>query len=132
MGDVIKVFPTRSYTGESARSLRLYFDTGSPYTFIKESAVRGFRGVLRLPRPREFGGLGNDVFRAAKLMNLEVKLMGFWCPHYAYVVDDSVLTKAEDLLVGHDFMQKFSVNIASKQKDVILDRIALQRAQIVR
>jgi hypothetical protein len=131
-GDVIKVSPARSYSDERARRLRLYFDSGSLYTFIKESATRGFRDILKLSMPRKFEGRGNGAFHAAKVMNLEVKLLGFWCPHYAHVVDDGVLTQAKDMLIGHDFMQKFSVTIASWQRDVILDRLALQRAQSIR
>ncbi len=35
MGDVIKTLAIRSYKGERAAKLSLYFDSGSPLTFIK-------------------------------------------------------------------------------------------------
>lgn len=132
MGDVIKTFPVRSCEGEKPRRLRLYFDTGSPYTFIKESACRGFVNILRLAKPVRFGGLGNGKFQASEFLHFEVRLLGIWCRHAAYVVPDEVLDERYDLLVGHDFMQKFDVNIASKKRDVILDRGALKMAQTVR
>lgn len=50
----------------------------------------------------------------------------------AYVVEDAILTEDEDMLVGHDFTQKFDVSLASKKRDVILNKVSLQRAQIVR
>ena len=132
MGDVIKGFPVRSYQGEKPRRLRLYFDTGSPYTFIKRSACRGLRAVYDLPKPMAFGGLGNGRFLAPQGAFLEVRLLGVWCRHAAYVVPDDVLEQRYDLLVGHDFMQKFAVNIASRKRDVLLDRGALRMAQTVR
>ncbi len=132
MGDVIRAFPVRTFDGEKPRRLRLYFDTGSPYTFIKQSACRGFRAVYALPKPKSFGGLGDGKFFAPQGAFLEVRLLGIWCSHAAYVVPDEVLEERYDLLVGHDFMQKFDVNIASQKRDVILDRGALKMAQTVR
>jgi hypothetical protein len=132
MGDVICAFPVRSGRGEKPRRLRLYFDSGSPYTFIKRSACRGFANVFRLARHEDFGGLGNGRFSARAFIHLEIQLLGIWCRHAAYVVDDAVLTEDEDLLVGHDFTQKFNVDIASRRRRVILHRSSLRRAQIVR
>lgn len=132
MGDVIRFFQVRSAIGERSKRLRLYFDTGSPYTFIKHSAAKGFRQVISLSPPEGFGGLGNGRFKADRMMHLQVRMLGIWCRHAAYVVSDDVLDERYDLLVGHDFMQKFDVGLASKKRDVILDRGALKMAQTVR
>ncbi len=44
-------------------------------------------------------------------MHVEVKLLEFWGAHYCYVIADSILKEDEDVLVGHDFMQKFDVRL---------------------
>ena len=130
MGDVIKVLPIRSYKGERKKMLRLYFDSGSPYTFIKENKAKMFKDIIKLTVPGIFTGLGNGTFSATHIMHLEVNLLGFWCRHYCYVVNDKILD--EDLLVGHDFMQKFDIMINLKKKDIILNEASLKRAQKVR
>jgi hypothetical protein len=132
VGDVIRSFPVRSVEGERSRRLRLYFDSGSPYTFIKRSAAAGFRNLFTLAKPQSFGGLGNGRFTARGLLHIEVRLLGIWCRHAAYVIDEGLLEPDVDALVGHDFMQKFDVNIASRKKDLILNRASLKRAQVVR
>ena len=132
MGDVIKPFSVRSSSCDRARKLKLYFDSGSPYTFIKSSSTRGFKAVWSLPKPLDFGGMGDGVFEAQRMMHLEVCMLRIWVRHSAYVVADSVLDDDEDLLVGHDFMQKFDVKIDSRRRDVILNRGALRRSQKVR
>ena len=118
MDDVIKTFPVRSHRRDKPRKLRLYFDSGSPYTLIKRSACRGFKAILRLPGPIDFGGLGNGRSKAAEMIHLEVRMLGIWTRHSAYVVDDAVLEQDEDLLVGHDFMQKFDFVYDCKAKDI--------------
>lgn len=132
MGAIAKRFPVRSYEGDRVKRLRLYFDTGSPYTFVKRSACRGFAEVFKLAKSRSFGGLGNGKFHVSHIMSLEVRLLNIWCRHYAYVVDDQVLEEGEDLLVGHDFMQKFNVRLDWEREDVLLNRASLKRAQKVR
>ncbi len=132
MGDVIRPFPVRSGAGERPRRLRLYFDSGSPYTFIRESAAVGLHNQLSLLRPKSFGGLGNGRFVARRMVHIEIRMLGYWCSHLAYTIDDNLLESDVDMLVGHDFMQKFDVNIASRKKDVVLNRFSLRRAQIVR
>lgn len=85
-----------------------------------------------MAKSRNFGGLGNGKFHASHIMSLEVRLLNIWCRHYAYVVDDQVLEEGKDLLVGHDFMQKFNVRLDWEREDVLLNRASLKRAQKVR
>ena len=132
MGDVIRPFQVRSSRRERPRRLRLYFDSGSPYAFIKRSACRGFNAVMRLPFPEPFDGLGSGRFQAREFLHFEARLMGIWCRHAAYVVEDAILTEDEDMLVGHDFTQKFDVSLNSRKRDVILNKVSLRRAEIVR
>ena len=132
MGDVIKRLEIRSYEGEKEKRKRLYFDSGSSYTFAKKTVGQKFKEILKLEVPKKFSGLGNGSFEADSIMHLEVRLLGFWCSHYAYVVEDEILEEDEDLLVGHDFMQKFDVKLDLKNKSLILNRASLKRAQKVR
>lgn len=132
MGDVIKLLPVRSYRGEKEKRLRFYFDSGSPYTFIKETKAKKFKDIIKLSVPQTFTGLGNGNFKATHIMHIEVKLLGFWCRHYCYVVSDLTLEEDEDLLVGHDFMQKFDIRLNLKKRDIILNKTSLKRAQKVR
>lgn len=132
MGDVIKNLEVRSYPDEKYIKARLYFDSGSPYTFAKKSLTKKFKAKTYLPIPKKFNGLGNGSFKASYIMHLEVKLLGFWCSHYAYVVEDKILEEDEDLLVGHDFMQKFDIRLSLKKGDLILNKASLKRAQKVR
>lgn len=132
MGNVIKKLNVRSYETEKDKSLFLYFDSGSPYTFIKKSIALQFKEVLKLKVPKKFDGLGNGSFEGTHIMHLEIKLLEFWCSHYAYVVSDEILEEDEDLLVGHDFMQKFDIKLDLKKKDIILNKASLKRAQVVR
>lgn len=129
MGDIILPYATRSARGEKPRTLRYYFDTGSSVTFIKRSATRGMKNVSRLAVPEEFGGMGNGAFRSAHLVPLEVKLLGYWCRHVAYAVEDDVLEPHYDVLAGHDFMQRFNIVPLPRQKSVRLDPVAIQLSQ---
>ncbi len=131
MGDVIKSFPVRSNDREKSIRIRLYFDSGSPFTFITRSAAFRFRDVFPLSRPSGFHGLGQGRFVARDLLNMEVRMAGYWCRHPAYVVDDAVLDDKYDVLVGHDFMQKFNVGLAPRRRAVVLDRGAIRMAQTV-
>ena len=132
MGDVICQFPVRSIGGETPQTLRLYFDSGSPFTFIRKSATSRFKAILPLPRPVGFEGLGDGRFSARALLHMEVRLLDFWCRHTAYVVADDVLAADYDVLVGHDFMQKFNVGLAPKRQDVVLNPASLRLAQTIR
>ena len=132
MGDVIKVFPVRSSRHEKPVPLRMYFDSGSPYTFIRMAAARRFRGLSTLPEPMDFAGLGEGRFYASHGLFFEVRLLIHWCRHSAYVVDDEILAEDYDVLVGHDFMQKFNVGLSPKKRDVVLDPSSLRLAQTVR
>lgn len=134
MGDVIRSFRVRSGKGERSKSLRLYFDTGSPFTFIKRAACTGFGNLFELTEPEDFGGLGHGSFCARALVHLEVRLLDFWCRHTAYVVDYDVLQGHYDILVGHDFIQRFDISVRAKAKrrGVLLNRDALVMAQCVR
>ena len=132
MGDIIKSYPVRSRTGERSRRLKLYFDSGSPFTFIARPVCTSFKNLLAMPAPTTFGGLGAGRFQATHVLNMEVCLLGIWCRHLAYVVPDGVLESNYDVLVGHDFMQKFHVDLLPKRRDVRLDRAALRLALVVR
>jgi hypothetical protein len=129
VGDVIMRHSVRSAPGESSRTLRFYYDTGSPETFIKRSATKNMRNVSPLAVPEPFGGLGDGAFEATHLVLLEVNLMRFWCRHVAYVVNDTVLESFYDVLAGHDFMQRFNIVPRPRRKDVKLDAIAIQLSQ---
>lgn len=133
MGNVIKVFMVKSSPKEKPQRLRLNFDTGSPITFVKESAASKFANVFDLAEPESFGGLGFGKFKATRYMLIHVKLLEYWCRHSAFVVDDLVLDSGYDILIGHDFMQVFDITIRTKKRNdgVILNPTALRLAQTV-
>ena len=134
MGDVIREFPVRSGTRERSRPLKLYFDTGSPFTFVKRSVAHDFVNFSLLGRPVSFGGLGNGRFLARAVVHIEVKMLGYWCRHVAYVVEDETLGSRYDLLIGHDYMQRFDVTVRTRnrRRGVVLHREAIELAQSVR
>jgi hypothetical protein len=132
MGDVIKAYSVRSTAGEKAREARLYFDTGSSWTFVKSGTAEGLKGVFRLPAPVPFRGLGNGVFHATHAAQLEVRMAGIWVPHLCYVVPDNVLEPSYDVLLGHDFMQRYDVHLESKRRRVLVDKERLRMALRVR
>ncbi len=132
MGDIIKKYPTRSSLREKPRFLKYYFDTGSPRTFVKESAALQMREVIKLSVPKQFYGLGDGGFKASYLIDLEVKLLGIWVPHPSYVVPDEVLGTRFDVLLGHDFMQIYDIHVKPKRREVLIDKEALKMALKVR
>jgi hypothetical protein len=129
VGDIIKRHAVRSAPGERPRALRFYYDTGCPVTFVKRSAVRSMRNVSKLAVPESFGGLGNGSFRATHLVPLEVRLLGTWCRHVAYVVDDEILEPDYEVLAGHDFMQRYNIVPLPRRRDVRLDPATIRLSQ---
>ena len=129
VGDIIKSHSVRSAPRERPRSLRFYYDTGSPVTFVKRSSARTLRNVTKLPVAEPFGGLGNGAFMATHLVLLEVRLLGYWCRHVAFVVDDDVLDRNYEVLAGHDFMQRYNIVPLPRRRDVKLDLTAIQLSQ---
>jgi len=132
MGDIIQRFQVRSSGRRTARPLRLLFDTGSPVTLVKESSARTLGGLMELPKPRAFGGLGNGQFQATHLVELEFRFLGIWCPHVCYVVPNDVLDSEYEALVGHDLMQRYDVQPRPKRRRVSLHRGALEMGLRVR
>lgn len=132
MGDIIKKFEVRSTTKEKARRLRLYFDSGSPRTFIKLSPASRMHSIAELAEPRSFQGLGNGRFQATHVADIEVKLLGIWVPHLCYVVPDELLDPDYDILLGHDFMQIYDIRLQPRQKNILVRKEALKMALKVR
>lgn len=132
MGDIIKSFPVRSASAEKPRLLKFYFDTGSPRTFIKQSATNGMRGLAKLPDPKTFHGLGNGHFKAGFMASIEIRLLGIWVPHLCYVLPDEILDPDYDILLGHDFVQIYDIQINPRQKDILIRKNALRMALKVR
>ncbi len=129
MGDIIKNFEVRSI---NSKKLNLYFDAGSSLTFIKHTVAKELGGLLALPRKIKLKGLGEGEFEVTHLMNLEIKLLDVWCMHPVYVVEDWVLDKDYDILVGHDFMQRFEIKLDPLHREIIIDKNALLRAQRIK
>ncbi|HCJ66537.1 MAG TPA: hypothetical protein DHV62_04230, partial [Elusimicrobia bacterium] len=132
MGDIIKSFVSRSGVGEKLRSLRFYFDTGSPRTFVKFSVATKIKGIAKLSHPIVFSGLGNGNFRATHMLALQIKLSDLWVPHLCYVVPDEVLDPNYDVLLGHDFMQIYDIQVKPKQKEITIRKESLRMALKVR
>ncbi|MBI3097539.1 MAG: hypothetical protein HYY93_04735 [Planctomycetes bacterium] len=132
MGDIIQVFQVRRGPPGPARWLRMYFDSGSRFTFVKESATRRLGGGIPLSRGRPFGGLGNGRFEAKAVLDAEICFAGIWCPCLAYVVPDEVLEPEYDVLVGHELMQALNIRLRPRERRVELDRASLRLSLCVR
>ena len=132
--EVIRTFLVRSGAGERSRKLRLRFHAGSPFTFIKRSAAAAFANACDLAEPEAFPRLKRGPLVARALAHLEVKMLGFWCRHFAYVVEDETQGAAYDVLIGDDYMQRYDVAVRTraKHRGVVLNRAALELAQVVR
>lgn len=128
MGDIIKSHKVRA---ESEALLNIYFDNGSPFTFIKLDVAERIGKPSRLSRHASFSGLGDGSFSSTHGLHLEVQLLDIWCKQFAYVVTASILPPGEYILLGHDFMQRYDIKLGTKKREVILNRDALLRAQKV-
>lgn len=131
MGEILKKVKVRSKSTKEL-DLMLFFDSGSPFTIAKKSAAERLEGMMKLVEPKKFSGLGDGGFSAHYALDFQVKLLDFWCLHLCYVVDDAILEENEDILIGHDFMQKFKIGLDFDKDDLILDENALKRAQKIR
>lgn len=131
MGEIIRRYPVRSTRGERPRRLRMRFDSGSPWTFVKLSAVAGFRALLPLPHAETFGALGNGQFAATHLAQLQIQILGIWCRKSAYVVAGDTLEPEYEILAGHDFMQRYHVRLDLAAESVRVTRSRLKSAQRV-
>ncbi|MEW6557591.1 MAG: retropepsin-like aspartic protease [Elusimicrobiota bacterium] len=132
MGDVINKFLCRSASKEKPQELQLYFDTGSPRTFVKQSIALKMEAISKLPQPEEFHGLGNGNFFATHIIRLQIKMLDIWIPHLCFVVPDNVLGMGYDVLVGHDFLQIYDISVQPKRREIIIRKEALKMALQVR
>jgi hypothetical protein len=131
--DILKNFKVSFYfSGKEPAELVLYFDSGSFYTFIKRSSALRVGRLFELMEPEPFGGLGDGSFSSKEIILLHIKLLEFWCRQVAYVVEDNVLEKDYDILVGHDFMQGYGIKLLPHQGDIEIDEARLNLAQRVR
>ncbi len=90
------------------------------------------KGLAKLPEPKAFHGLGNGRFKATSMASIEIRLLGLWVPHLCYVLPDEVLDPDYDILLGHDFMQIYDIQINPQQRDIIVRKNALKMAMKVR
>lgn len=131
--DILRRFEVSYYpAGEEAVELRLCFDNVSPFTFIKRSSALEVGKLFELVKPEQFGGLSGGDFYSKESIHLHVKLLQFWCRHWAYVVDDEILEKHYDILVGHDFMQRYGIKLLPCNGDIEIDEARLSLAQRIR
>lgn len=132
MSDIIKSFKCCSIIGKRVEKLKFYFDTGSPRTFVKKSVALKMKSAAELPQPRIFRGLGDGYFKATHMCHLLINLLGIWVPHLCYVVSDKVLDPNYDVLLGHDFMQIYDIQVKPRQNKVIIKKESLKMALRVR
>jgi len=132
MGHIIRKYRVRSSEKEKPQLLRLYFDTGSPRTFVKQSIASKMSDVTELSYPKIFHGLGNGEFAATHAASVDIQLLDMWVPHLCYVVADDVLDPEYDILIGHDFMQIYDIHVRPKRSEVEMRKDALRMALKVR
>jgi hypothetical protein len=131
--DILKRFKVSCYPrGKEAIEMVLCFDSGSFYTFIKRSSALRVGKLVELVEPAPFGGLGGGSFHSKESIHLYIKLLEFWCRHWAYVVEDDVLEKNYDILAGHGFMQGYGIKLHPQNGDIKIDEDRLSMAQRIR
>jgi len=131
--DILKRFEVSSYpSGKEAVELVLCFDSGSYYTFIKRSSALRVGKLFELVEPASFGGLGGGSFQSKEIVHLHIKVLEFWCRQFAYVVEDDILEKHYDILVGHGFMQGYGIKLLPQEGDIEIDEARLELAQRIR
>jgi hypothetical protein len=81
------ILKTKIKTNENAQEQEgiLYFDTGSPETFIREDKANELGNIMKLLQPVEFNALGDGKFYCEGVVQLYVKLEDVWCRHLCYV-----------------------------------------------
>jgi len=131
MGNIIEKIKVKSLISSKPDELKVYFDSGSPFTFISEKKAKKLDGIMKLPQPSSFSGLGNGKFISKNVIELRFNLLGIWCKHLVYVAPNDI-TGDEDILCGHDFMQVYDIKLDLKKKKAIFNKQSLLRAQIVR
>lgn len=132
MGDIIQSFRVRSGGRGRGTPLRLYFDTGTWRTFVKESVASRLGHLMELAEPHHFGALGDGRFESRALVHFEVRILDVWCDDVGYVVADGVLDDGYDILIGHGFMQGYDLRLHPLERRIIADRAALKRPSRVR
>ncbi|HIE29115.1 TPA: hypothetical protein EYP66_17720 [Candidatus Poribacteria bacterium] len=131
--DILKRFEVSYYpSGREVVELVFCFDSGSPYTFIKQTSALRVGKLFELAEPAPFGGLGGGNFGSKKIIHLYVKLLEFWCSQVAYVVEDNILEKDYDVLAGHNFMQIYGIKLLPHEGDIEIDEVRLRLAQRIR
>ncbi|MBI2900891.1 MAG: hypothetical protein HYY17_11960 [Planctomycetes bacterium] len=132
MGDIIQAFRVRSHGRGPGLQLRLYFDSGTWRTFVKESVAARLGPLMELPEPLVFGGLGNGRFESHTAVAFKIRILEIWCEEIGYVVADHVLEDRYDILIGHGFMQGYDIRLRPKRHTILADRSALKMPSRVR
>lgn len=127
MGDIVKKFKIKSVKKCIASC---YFDSGSLYSFIRETLARKLGGLMRLPKPRVFSGLGDGKFKANFMIEIEIQIKGVWCPCSLYVIKDSLIE--DDILLGHGFFQAFNIRLDPRKRDIIVTKDELLYSKKIR
>jgi hypothetical protein len=127
VGDVIVKLPVKSAHLARARALPLYFDSGSPTTFVRQDVADVLGHALPLADPEVFHGLGNGRFTARAAIRLLVRIRGVWCTFMAFVVSRDAMN--DGVLIGHDFMQKFNIRLDPRRRTIVVDVEDLRRGQ---
>ena len=127
MGDVIVNMPVKSAHRDRARTLPLYFDSGSFHTFVREDVAETLGHALPLPSPEVFHGLGDGRFTARQAIRLLICIKQVWCTYMAWVGPTNAMS--EGILIGHDFMQGYNIRLHPKRRSIIVSVEDLKRAR---
>jgi hypothetical protein len=131
--DILKKFEVSYYpSGKNAVKMVLCFDSGSPFTFIKRSSGLKIGKSFKLVEPRPFYGLGGGKFKSKEIIYLYIKVLKFWCSQVAHIVEDEILDENYDILIGHDFMQLYGINLVPHKGDIEIDEERLKLAQKIK
>lgn len=130
MGEVIQKLKVKSSLKGKPLDFSLMFDSGSKETFVRFDVAKKLGNYVKLKEEYFFYGLGDGRFSCKLILPILVKIEGVWCVHTAWVADKSVMD--DEILIGHDFMQKYDIKLDLKRRKMIADREYLKKTQRIR
>ncbi|MBI3269815.1 MAG: hypothetical protein HYZ53_12390 [Planctomycetes bacterium] len=129
MGDLVLRLPVKTAHGDRARTLAVYVDGGASTTLVREDLAKALGHLLTLHHPGVFRGLGNGRFVAQRMVLLLVRIERVFRTWGAFVV--STRGMEEEILVGHDLIQKFNIRLDPRGRGILADTTDSKREKRV-
>ncbi len=127
MGAIVEKLTIRS--GKKIRKADVFFDSGSPWSFIRSDVARLLGHPFPLTGSIKFRALWNGTFSCREGFHLLVNIKGIWCPYFFYVA--TIRDLDDEILIGQDFMQVYKITLDLKREKIAVNTKDLRRAQTI-